>query len=494
MDSRLIPAHLKRVRAEYAAKRTSVDSRPPSSPNRSSDETGSSSDTADSIAGHLFALTLTDDGPDTQRTPSKLWSSRVEFQDAGLNNGVIANPPSGGSVPFTDLTSSLSRLTLRSATPSDEILPPLTHPDAPSSLASSVTPALVVGGHRLSKRDGHRCTVKALQLLNNIESRIHRCSRLLLKPSDGDYSSLRHEVTTLRQAMDNVTRVADSVRAKKRTLSTLLQELEVQVPPHIPALQGPVDVNTETQYRPPIERMDVIAQVTLLLGIVCSIIFGIGTTGANFVMSSLSLVLYLAFQKPDGTLSVTHENIMREIPSTISGALSRFQLNAKMIRYAVCTCHYIHAPVSSPGSTTLMYPERCNSFPSPEIQCTEELLDMATDGKRCPKKTFVYHDFKDYLATLTSRGDMERVMDEACDDLHASLSSPPRIVKNPFEARFLREFHGPNPRKLFVDRGDEGRYAFALHVDFFHPEGMKVRGPSTSSGIISMACLNLPPD
>ena len=45
-----------------------------------------------------------------------------------------------------------------------------------------------------------------------------------------------------------------------------------------------------------------------------------------------------------------------------------------------------------------------------------------------------------------------------------------------------------------MDRGDEGRCAFSLHIDFFNPEGMTVRGASNSSGIISMACLNLPLD
>lgn len=33
-----------------------------------------------------------------------------------------------------------------------------------------------------------------------------------------------------------------------------------------------------------------------------------------------------------------------------------------------------------------------------------------------------------------------------------------------------------------------------MHVDFFNPEGMNVRGASTSCGIISRVCLNLPLD
>jgi hypothetical protein len=107
----------------------------------------------------------------------------------------------------------------------------------------------------------------------------------------------------------------------------------------------------------------------------------------------------------------------------------------------------------------------------------------------------VYHDFKDYLAGLLSRADIEAAMDQACDDLQDSISSPhPPLMKHAFEAQFLRQFGGPEPGSLFIDKGDEGRYAFALHVDFFNPEGMNLRGASKSSGIISMACLNLPLD
>ncbi|KAG2746883.1 hypothetical protein P692DRAFT_20699316, partial [Suillus brevipes Sb2] len=50
------------------------------------------------------------------------------------------------------------------------------------------------------------------------------------------------------------------------------------------------------------------------------------------------------------------------------------------------------------------------------------------------------------------------------------------------------------PDSHFVDGGEEGCYAFALHKDFFNPEGLNIRGASTSCGIISMACLNLPVD
>ena len=73
---------------------------------------------------------------------------------------------------------------------------------------------------------------------------------------------------------------------------------------------------------------------------------------------------------------------------------------------------------------------------------------------------------------VLSRADIEVAMDNSCDKLAESLSSSlPCFVKDPFDAQFLCEFQGPEPGKLFVDRGNKGCYAFALHVDL---EGMSM--------------------
>jgi hypothetical protein len=126
--------------------------------------------------------------------------------------------------------------------------------------------------------------------------------------------------------------------------------------------------------------------------------------------------------------------------------------------------------------------------------CGEALL-VGTDGELRPRKTFLYHDFKDCLFGLLSRRDIKAVMDQACNNLMDSINSPHlSFVKTPFEAQFLCQFSGPQPGSHFVDRGEEGHYVFALHVDFFNPEGLNIHGASTSCRIISMACLNLPLD
>ena len=72
---------------------------------------------------------------------------------------------------------------------------------------------------------------------------------------------------------------------------------------------------------------------------------------------------------------------------------------------------------------------------------------------------------------------------------------PAAYVSNVFDAEFLQTFKGPTAGCLFVDRsGNEGRYIFALFFDFFWTKGMKINGASTSCGILSAVCSNLPLD
>ena len=86
-------------------------------------------------------------------------------------------------------------------------------------------------------------------------------------------------------------------------------------------------------------------------------------------------------------------------------------------------------------------------------------------------------------------------MDKSCDNLVESMKQPaPSFMGNVFEAEFLRTSEGPKLGTLFVDRQGGGGYAFSLNVDFFALEGMRIRGATTSAGIISLACLNLPLD
>jgi hypothetical protein len=220
---------------------------------------------------------------------------------------------------------------------------------------------------------------------------------------------------------------------------------------------------------------------------------GVSRTG-NFILGVIHILLRTALHQPNGSLNNSHESVIGQIPKTIETALSRFNLDDRTTIYAVCpSCNYTFKPEFLHGSVIPRYPKSCTNKPRPDSDiCNTNLLHESDTGIK-PIKPYVYHHFFDYLAGLLSRKDLEEHMDHVCDDFtHSDGQPPPEYVTTMFEADFVRSFLGPDRRTLFVDRGDEGCFLFVVHVDFFANEGMTIRGASTSCGIISCACLNLP--
>ncbi|KAG1740087.1 hypothetical protein EDD22DRAFT_959239 [Suillus occidentalis] len=151
-------------------------------------------------------------------------------------------------------------------------------------------------------------------------------------------------------------------------------------------------------------------------------------------------------QRSDNGLNSSNTNILKRVPMTTESAEAKFHLTGMTVPYTVCSCHCTYPPTYAPGSTTSTYPEWCTHCPTLTTECGEALLD--------------------YLSGLLSRRDIEATMDQACDDLMDSINSPqPSFIKTPFEAQYLHQFDGPQPGSLFVDRGEEVCYVFALHVD-----------------------------
>ena len=82
-------------------------------------------------------------------------------------------------------------------------------------------------------------------------------------------------------------------------------------------------------------------------------------------------------------------------------------------------------------------------------------------------------------------------MDKSCDDLMSTINQElPKFARDVWDAEFIRTFKGPRSHRLFVDRGNEGRYLFAINIDFINVEGMRIRGASNSCGLITGGLLD----
>ena len=202
----------------------------------------------------------------------------------------------------------------------------------------------------------------------------------------------------------------------------------------------------------------------------------------------------------DGAIRMSDQGLIDEIPTSLNEALNSLGLTSNLDTYAVCTaCDYLHPPSFKLGSSKPSYPSICGHSPFPgspacQNRITDNFSDIPDLEPQPPIKYFKYHRLRDYIAGLLSQPNIEETVDQTIDEAFANCSQKPNQMRSFWDGEFIKNFKGPGGEKLFLDRGEETRILFALNVDFFNVNMVLRRNASTSCGIISMACLNLPVD
>jgi hypothetical protein len=242
----------------------------------------------------------------------------------------------------------------------------------------------------------------------------------------------------------------------------------------------------------------------ILLGAVCHIIVGLSSEPCDFIISIVTMLVKMAMAtrlpkpaearaKPE--YDPAQRAILDQLPTSLFTALNRFDIDGLMTIYAACpSCNFTHEAIYDPVSTNAIHPTQCTNRivgASGRYTCGASLLEVRNGHPR-PIKPFVTASFTDYLARSLADPEVERLSKQACDDAMTNIQNPPDESTNIFNADFMRTFGGPIAGELFVNRGSKVRLAFAMHVDFFNPNGTRKRGNHDSIGIISLANLNLP--
>jgi hypothetical protein len=217
------------------------------------------------------------------------------------------------------------------------------------------------------------------------------------------------------------------------------------------------------------------------------------------MLSMLQYVIQLALMRTSPRLSPREQKLMSDFPVDPRAATAQFHLDGKSTVYAVCPnpkCHRTYKPTFEGDSPIAQYPRLCShrqfhEGPRCKERLTKPRVVMGVE-LQVPIKTFVAFDFKDWVAGLTSRPGFEESMDAAWKGSGPDSASPD-TMHDIFDGEFLRQFRGPDGKHFSLGNG-EGRYAFSLCVDFFNPYTNKQAGKKSSIGIISLVCLNLPPD
>ena len=134
----------------------------------------------------------------------------------------------------------------------------------------------------------------------------------------------------------------------------------------------------------PINRCDEVAQVSVFLGVVGVVLFGLSRRTGEFILGIVSIVLSLAFKLFGESVESLRDHVLAQIPTNMNTALRRFNLVTRTTTYAVCPrCSSIFKPLGM-SLDEPTYPTRCTNRPFPgDDLCDAPLLH---DGHSTPLK------------------------------------------------------------------------------------------------------------
>jgi hypothetical protein len=250
-------------------------------------------------------------------------------------------------------------------------------------------------------------------------------------------------------------------------------------------------------FKPILENVDPVLQVTFFLVVTCQVLLGVSRRGCSFLLQMVQYVIHLTLLRLGPNLSQGDEKLLSGIPTDPRTTEKAFYLEDKKTIFAVCPnpdCHFNYKPTFHEGSPIPHYPTTCShrEFQGSPKCGTPLIKPRRVNGHiiHAPIKPFVAFSFKHWLGGILARSEFEKTMDKSwmpCKE------RPAPEMKDIFDGEVLHNFKGLDGQH-FSAGGEEGRYVFSLCLDYFNPLGNKQAGKKKSIGLISMVCLNLPPE
>ena len=243
-------SHRQRIASE--ARTTNVKLVPVLEPDTSSssDEDRVRRDAVAELAADLFSDTINDNGSEFVNQPDRLFTSRSQFQ-ADLNVTHVA--PLSPSI--NDLVKSVERLRVADLTEHTATIPEIvtsSHPDLDGLATALSTLYLSTSGLEPSdasdcsdseiqlrkKRESHRSTARALEILAEIEAKICQIHKVLLDgPGLSTLSDLKSHVRTLSATLENVNRDTRTVKLRKQQVMVYLNALSDNLDAKVAAIE-----------------------------------------------------------------------------------------------------------------------------------------------------------------------------------------------------------------------------------------------------------------
>ena len=349
--------------------------------------------TLDQLSDFLTALALTDNGA---RVDSKLWTSPEESCRRAAERLCIPQ------ISLPDAQQSISALL--SATSS-------------SSLSSSQA--------TLDKRTPNAWVRKNDQILSLVEREAKSVLDSMSSQATSDTYGLRQLITSASKVLDRGGKALIGVmhatlRARKaevllllETIRRRIEELQPQLP-MAPPSAGPVPVDTTHLDDDRISSLDSIAQVMILLGVVCNVIIGLSSESCDFIIGVATMLVKMAMagvnKESSNSYTSLQQLVINQLPTSLYTATSRFGLDSLTTTFATCpSCSYTQAPIYNRAYCREEYAAHCQNRlagPKGAITCGTELLETRK-GNKILIKPYVLQSFSDFLVRIYSDSEVE---------------------------------------------------------------------------------------
>ncbi|KAJ3873066.1 hypothetical protein F5051DRAFT_338267, partial [Lentinula edodes] len=254
---------------------------------------------------------------------------------------------------------------------------------------------------------------------------------------------------------------------------------------------SPIKINNNVfiadSFGQPEEKLNAPTLIAYTIALVNRVFEGAARRGSGVLLKMLKLFGY-SFISLAGEPNYIQKKALNDIPESIQTVEKALNLDVQSIPYAVCPrCSFTHIPTYPNGPSDPVYPSHCNErLTELSDPCGTELLQ---EGK--PIKTYHAYSFYEWFGRFIAHPGIEKYGDRFCDEI-ASFEKIPDTKRDIKDGSFIHTFRGHDGKLFLAERGNEGRWVFLLHADFFNVEGNRIRGKTRSTGITSLVCLNLP--
>jgi hypothetical protein len=173
-------------------------------------------------------------------------------------------------------------------------------------------------------------------------------------------------------------------------------------------------------FKPILENVDPVLQVTLFLVVTCQVLLGVSHRGCSFLLQMVQYIMHLTLFRLGPNLSQGDEKLLSSIPTDPRMTEKAFNLRSINTIFAVCPkpdCHFNYQPTFQEGSPIPHYPATCShqEFRGSPKCGTPLVKPRSVNGLtiQIPIKSFVAFSFKHWLGGMLARSGFEMKMDKA---------------------------------------------------------------------------------